>query len=478
MTTPSHLPATHLAPLFTDHMVLQSGRSNPIWGWDRPEQRVTLHIEGAPTPVPEVVVTARSDGTFRIACPALPVGGPYRLRMRGSRECVLEDVLVGEVWLASGQSNMEWKVAVSADGSLEIAEAVWPQIRMFTVDQQAAREPRAVVGGKWRPCSPETAGDFSAVGYYFARGVHQNLSVPIGIIDASWGGTRVEAWTSIDALRETMDVDAAVEHRIVLVSRNVFATCPSMPDALSPQNAPAALFHGMIAPLVPFGLRGVIWYQGESNVDDHVHYRDRLLSLVRDWRSRWGAEDAALHRLERGCLPRELPFYVVQLANFVASPAWAYLREAQAQALSEPATGIAVTIDIGDPDDIHPRNKQEVGRRLALLALARTYGRVDLEWSGPWLDRVEIDRGEARVWFRHAAGLRARGGGPVRGFALAGADRLYHRAEGRIDGDSVVLKSGDVPVPVAMRYAWADNPDANLENAASLPAAPFRTDRW
>ena len=430
-------------------MVLQSGRSNPIWGWDRPHQVVTLRVEGTRAALRDASVVAGADGTFRIACPELPVGGPYRLHVYGSLECVLDDVLSGEVWLASGQSNMEWKVSTSAHGGFEIAQARWPQIRMFTVAQRAAREPQAVVGGQWRPCSPETAGDFSAVGYYFAREIHRELSVPVGVIDASWGGTRVEAWTSVEALRRVMDVDAELAER-----------------ARSEKETPGALYHGMVAPLVPFGLRGVLWYQGESNVDNHSVYRDRLVALMRDWRARWGSE------------PSGLSFYFVQLAGFVESPAWAYLREAQAEALAEPATGMAVAIDIGDPDDIHPRNKQDVGRRLALLALAGTYGQSDLEWSGPWLDRVEIDRGQARIAFRHATGLRPRGGGEVRGFALAGVDRVFLPAEARIDGDAVIVTSTAVPAPVSVRYAWADNPDANLENASGLPAAPFRTDRW
>ncbi len=435
---------TRLASLFTDHMVLQSGRSNPIWGWDRPGQAVTLRIEAARSMLDVVTAVTEADGAFRIACPALPVGGPYRLHVSGSRECTLDDVLSGEVWLASGQSNMEWKVSMSAHGAVEAAQARWPQIRVFGVAQRAAREPQTLVDGSWRPCSPETAGDFSAVGYYFAREIHRRLSVPVGVIDASWGGTRVEAWTSIEALRSVMDIDAERAHS---------------------ENEPGALYHGMIAPLVPFGLRGVIWYQGESNVDNHPTYRDRFVALVRDWRAKWNGTG-------------EVAFYFVQLAGFVDSLAWAYLREAQAEALAEPATGMAVTIDIGDPDDIHPRNKQDVGRRLALVALAGSYGQSGVEWSGPSVDRVEIGPGGVRVAFRHAAGLRARGGGEVRGFALAGDDRVCRAAQARIDGDAVIVTSPAVEVPVTVRYAWADNPDANLENAAGLPAAPFRTDRW
>jgi sialate O-acetylesterase len=605
---------------------------------------VTLKVDGGGPPAAVVQTTTAADGTFRLACPELPGAGPYRLRVHGSRECVLDDVLVGEVWLASGQSNMEWKVAASAHAPREIAEGRWPHVRMFTVERQAAGQPQAEVVGVWRPSSPETVDDFSAVGYFFAREIHKALGVPVGIVNASWGGTRVEAWTSPEALRSVMSVDieleerarlgkdvdrirsdyfvrlarweaeslpidpgnhaesegwadsdfndgawrsfevpaswqsrgmlfngvvwfrkvvdlpaawaghdlrlslgaiddfdetyfngspvgfhrkgtpmahqirrryvvpgarvragknvvavrvfdhfgeggllgprselfletaarggdrlpltgpwrCQVEHRIDFVSGDVFGDCPPLPDALCVENAPGALFHGMIAPLVPFGLRGFLFYQGESNVDTHDTYRDRFVTLIRDWRTRW--DD-----------PR-LPFYFVQLANFVASPAWAWLREAQTGALTEPQTGMAVTIDIGDPRDIHPRNKQDVGSRLARLALARTYGQPGVEWSGPVLERVDIDGRQMRLRFAHGEGLRARGGGPPRGFAVAGADGVYREADARIVDGGVVAASNAVPVPVCVRYAWSDNPEANLENSAGLPAAPFRTD--
>jgi len=634
-----------LAALFTDEMVLQRGRPNPIWGFDRPGQIVTLTVEGPATTLAPASATTSPEGSFRLTCPELPAGGPYRLRVRGSRELVIENVLVGEVWLASGQSNMEWKVAQAADASREIAEAKWPEIRMFTVGRQVGREPLRLATGGWRASHPDTVHDFSAVGYFFARELYRELKVPIGIIDASWGGTRVEAWTSLPALKGVMDVDReleawslsddavapikrqydaalaawerenlpadvgnlgerqgwsaadhddgkwpsmrlpgawqgrgmafngvvwfrktvelppawaghdlllglgaiddfdhtyfngtlvgahpkgtpgayqirrvyrvpaalvrpgknmvavrvfdhfgeggllgpsiemyletkgpaalrvplagawryAVEREIPLVSGDVFQTCPAPPPVLVPQDAPGALFCGMIAPLVPFGLRGVIWYQGERNTEEHGHYASRFLAMIRDWRAHFGQG--------------EIPFYFVQLPNFVASPAWAHLREAQADVLSEAATGLAVAIDIGEPNDIHPRNKQEVGRRLSLLALARTYGRRDLEDSGPMLERLEIREGKVHAHFARAAGLRARGDGSLSGFTVAGADGVHHAARARVAGNTVELESPRVAAPLHVRYAWADNPDANLENAAGLPATPFRTDR-
>jgi sialate O-acetylesterase len=650
------MPELTLPSILSDEMVLQRGRSNPVWGWDRPGQRVTLSVEGVFGPEaagagldaarPSATAVASADGSFRLACPELPAGGPYRLRISGSTERVIDRVLVGEVWLASGQSNMEWKVSQAKDAEREIAAAQWPEIRMFTAARLASRDPSPIGGGRWRTCHPDTAHDFSAVGYYFARELHRELKVPVGIIDASWGGTPIEAWMSIGALRAVMDIDAElsqwsrpaseverirveyeaamvrweaeclpndtsnegeakgwarveldedgwpsmpvpgawqtrglkfngavwfrktieldaswsghdlslslgaiddfdhtyfngekvgahpkgtpgafqihrlyripgalvrpgknvvavrvfdhvgeggfvgpagemflettgpdrsrvslvgvwryqVERRIPLVSFDVFRTCPAPPSILVQQNSPAALFGGMIAPLVPFGLRGVIWYQGESNVEQHRLYAERMVAMIRDFRAQFGQVT--------------MPFYLTQLANYIASPAWACLREAQADALCEPSTGMAVTIDIGDRDDIHPRNKQEVGRRLSLLALARTYGRREVEDSGPALERVVFGEGNARAYFSHAAGLRARGGGnEVKGFTIAGVDGVHHSVVARIEGDTILLTSARVPAPKSVRYAWADNPDADLENGAALPAAPFRTAR-
>jgi sialate O-acetylesterase len=257
----------------------------------------------------------------------------------------------------------------------------------------------------------------------------------------------------------------AVEHEIPLVSGDVYQTAPAVPPGISTQSNAATLFNGMIAPLVPYGIRGAIWYQGEANVDEAASYRARFTAMIRDWRARWGEGD--------------FPFFFVQLASFRATPGWPLLREAQAQTLIEPATGMAVTLDIGNPTDIHPRNKQDVGHRLALLARAQVYGEPSLETAGPTLERTEVRGKEVRVHLSHAGGLRARGGAAVvTGFALAGADGVYHPAAARIDGSGVIVSSDAVPAPHTVRYAWADCPTANLENAAGLPAAPFRTDGY
>lgn len=641
-----------LAGLFSDHAVLQRDQANPVWGRDRAGQTVTLVVEGpaaaahAAAPVTATVTTtAAADGSWTLSCPPLPAGGPYTFHVRGSGERTVADVWSGEVWLASGQSNMEWRVGTSNDAEREVAAAQFPQIRMLKVPLTAADAPARDVAASWSVCTPENAGDFSAVGYFFARELHRKLGVPVGIINSTWGGTRVEAWTSLDGLRRVMDVEAelaarnlppaelarvkaeyaakllawetanfprdtgnagetngwaradfsdaawrtltvpgfwladdlhidgavwlrrefdvpaawagrelvlnlgaiddfdatylngrlvgampqgtpaayqlvrrytvpaaqvkagrnvlavrvfdqfgdggfagptpavfaecpslggarvslagtwryAVERAIPPVGGQVFATYPGPPAALQTQNAAAALYHGMIAPLVPYGLRGAIWYQGEANVGNAAQYRDRFTTMIRDWRTRWGQG--------------QFPFYFVQLADFREGGTWPWLREAQTQTLAEPATGMVVTLDIGNPADIHPRNKQEVGRRLALLALARTYGVARIEDSGPTLQRVAIEGAIARVLWNHAAGLRTRdGAADVKGFELAGADGAFHPAEATIEGESVRVTSAAVPAPRAVRYAWADAPATNLCNAAGLPAAPFRTD--
>jgi len=255
----------------------------------------------------------------------------------------------------------------------------------------------------------------------------------------------------------------AVEREAPLVPGGVYATAPTVPALLAPQNNPAYLFNSMIAPFVGYGLRGAIWYQGEANVEVANTYRARFAAMIRDWRKRWGQGD--------------FPFYFVQLANFTASPGWPLLREAQTQTLAEPATGMAVILDIGNPTDIHPRNKIDVGHRLALLARAKTYGETALEFSGPTIDHVEIAKETIRAHWLHAAGLRTRDGAPaVKGFELAGADGVYHPAEAKIDGSTIIVSTSLVTEPRFVRYAWADNPATNLENAAGLPAAPFRTD--
>lgn len=633
--------------LFTDNMVLQRGIAVPVWGWAAPGQRVTVSLRGAglPTVSPTALsatATADADGKWMARIGPLNAGGPYTLSASalaasGARTETRSNVLIGDVWICSGQSNMEWPVAASNDAQAEIAAANYPQIRLFTVPKTIATEPRRDVQSQWQVCSPATVGEFSAVGYFFGRHLNRDLKVPVGLIDSSWGGTVAEAWVSAGALRTMSDFRPAVaafdrnvaalrsgntdfdrlmadwwmkndpgtagrwanadfddsawktmslpqpwegaglpafdglvwfrrsfelgpnsagrdltlrlgtiddrdttwvngvqvgqsnEHNaqrvyrvpagVLRAGRNTLAVRVldtggaggfySAPDALRlegpagstpislagewkyqvstplaqttpvPQrldnnpNATTVLYNGMIAPLVPYGIKGALWYQGESNAGRAVQYQTLLPTLIRDWRTRFGVG--------------EFPFLIVQLANFMATsaqpddPPWAHLREAQAlTARNLPNTGLALAIDIGEAGDIHPRNKQEVGRRLALAARGIAY-RQPVTYAGPTYRAMRREANTLRLFFDHAEGLTAKdipaAGGSLRGFAIAGADGRFVWADARIDGNTVVVSSPQVPDPSAVRYAWANNPVANLTNRAGLPAAPFRTDK-
>jgi sialate O-acetylesterase len=407
----------------------------------------------------------------------------------------VQDVLVGEVWLASGQSNMEWPVANSADAEREIAAARFPLIREFDVTNTVADQPADTVAGEWRLCSPETAGRFSAIGYYFARSLHRRLGVPIGILNSTWGGTAIEAWTDLVTLQSTsawpaIDTrwqQAMAEHPERVANHPAERAAWQQADAqaratktLNPLPWPrppagpgtpyalSGLFNGMIAPLQPYALRGVLWYQGESNWRRPAEYAGLFPALIQAWRAQWGRE--------------ELPFYFVQLANFTVGDdptdrGWAWLREAQTRALALPNTGMVVTLDIGDPKDIHPRNKQEVGRRLALLARAQVYD-LPVDWSGPQFASAQREGAALRVRFTHVADGLTTEQKPPQAFEVAGADRKFFPATARLDRDTVIVSAPEVPEPVAVRYAWSNNPGANLFNGTGLPAAPFRSDDW
>lgn len=634
-----------LASLFCDHMVLQRNQANPVWGWDRPRQEITLTVDEGPVTVAPLHIRTGDDGSWHAVLPPLPAGGPYRIRISdGTTQRTIHDVLVGEVWVASGQSNMERALKDSAGAAKTIATETTPEIREFKVERTTALEPAREVAGRWTLCTPATAGSFSAVATYFALELHRRLHVPIGIVNSTWGGTRIQAWASIPAQRAVSDVDAELAHIAALapempkleaaydlkrraweranfatdtgiapesaawadpatndadwktlpvpaywqhhglkfngavwfrthvtipaawaghdlrlnlgpiddfdttyfngievghmgaehddayeiprhyviparlvkaggatiavrifdrggdggfagtdasmslspvgekatalplagewryrVERSIplvvsdWSTYP-LPTYPQPQDRPAALFNGMIAPLIPYGIRGVIWYQGENNTDAPRHYHALFTAMIRDWRTRWGQG--------------QFPFDFVQLANYKGGPGWPIIREQQAMTLAEPGTGMAVIIDIGDPDIIHPSDKRDVGHRLALLARSQVYGEPAIVTSGPTLKRVEIVGDCVKIHWVHAAGLRTRTGTPqVLGIQLAGADGRFFPATAKItDANTVAAVSPDVPAPIAVRYDFADNPDGNLENAAGLPAAPFRTD--
>jgi sialate O-acetylesterase len=632
-----------VASIFSDHMVVQRDAAIPVWGWDVPGQRVTVELAGQ-----AAAATAGADGRWQVSLPALPAGGPHMLTARGSETIVLGDVLVGEVWICSGQSNMEWPLSMAANGAEEVAAADFPAVRLYMAPKRISLTPVDDIAARWASCTPKNAATFSAVGYFFGRELHRRLGVPVGLINSSWGGTNAQTWTSAQGLasdpalggyledlararlltegeaeaafqaarreflaklpqdagnRGFADGWAAPDHddrawgsmelpdfwtrtgllthgvvwfrREVIVpagwcggdlrlslgavdknddtyfngvrvggltwaeapqswctprdytvsaglvkpGRNTiavramsnytgggmagpamlmqlapadrtkgqpvslagawrcrieqnFGVVPQVPEPASPrnQNMPTALFNGMVAPLIPFAMRGAIWYQGESNAADAARYRALFSALIRDWRRRWGLGD--------------FPFHFVQLANYVsqgkeadfADEPWPRLREAQSLTRSLPRTGMAVTIDIGEARDIHPRNKQDVGLRLARCALALDYGQP-VACLGPQFESLRREAGALRIEFAHAEGLRAEGG-VVRGLAVAGADRVFHVANARIEGTCVVASCPDVKEPVAARYGWSNCPTCTLYNRDNLPAEPFRTDDW
>ena len=479
-----------LAALFQDRMVLQRGRPVPIWGRAEPEEKVTVSFGQQ-----EVSTTTPADGRWILYLDALETqANPTEMVVTGKNRVVIADVLVGEVWLASGQSNMEWSLQRAERGAEEVAAADYPLIRMFKVEQAVSETPTDTMKGAWQTTHPSQAGGFSAVGYFFARDLYRKLGVPIGVIHSSWGGTGVEAWMSPAALasdpafavvnerwkKNLEEYPARMESYMTQLeawtAEQAAAKAsgqpfnqrrPAAPDGPGSKRTPTGLFNAMINPVLPYALRGVIWYQGENNADRATEYHALFASMITFWRAHFGQGD--------------FPFFWVQLANFNAGHPqgthWAVLREAQSKALALPDTGQAVAIDIGDPVDIHPRNKQEVGRRLAMIAKAQVYG-IPGDFSGPVFASAEKERNGMRVRFEHAVtGLIARDR-PLQSFEVAGADRIFRPARAVIDGDTVVVSSPEVRDPVAVRYAWSNAPVANLYNGAGLPAAPFRSDDW
>lgn len=474
-----------LPALFSDHMVIQRNLPVHVWGKSSPGEHVTVSFRGE-----ERAATADDLGRWSVYMPEGDPGGPFAMTVRGSNVVTLKDVLVGDVWVASGQSNMEMAVSSVDSAEQEIAAARHPKIRLFHVGRNVSNYPLDDVAARgWTECSPETVAEFSGVAYFFGRHLEEKLNVPMGLISTSWGGTPAEAWTSLHALsadaslmpafaswsdmmdrygetKARRDQQIADWQKAVDRAKASGTKPPSLPWAPNERFSwsPAGLYNAMIAPLTPFPIRGAIWYQGESNATKTGAplYAHLFQTMIQDWRRAWGVGD--------------FPFLFVQLANYKTGPdaKWPELREAQRQTLALRNTGMAVTIDIGDAVDIHPKNKQEVGRRLALAARHIAYGET-LDYSGPLFRQAVKDGSSIRVWFDHAAGLATRGGGPLRGFEIAGRDGKYVVAEAKIEGGSVVLSSAGVPEPQSVRYAWSDNPDGNLVNATGLPASPFHS---
>lgn len=503
--------APKLPGFFTDNMVLQRDKPVPVWGWDDPGAVVTVSFGGQTQQA-----TTNTQGKWMLRLAPMPANAQPQVLTVNDGAIRLNNVVIGDVWICSGQSNMEWIVNQSLDPAIEAAKVDTSLIRQMKVQHFAGDFPVQDLQSSWVPSNQHTIGGFTAVGYYFARRLHSELNVPIGLIATNWGGTRIEPWIPpvgyrmvpyLKQLRAHVDqVDVATEvgranyikafqelsvwasqaATELEAGRDTLPKKPNMPTYGRSHQDPTRLYNEMIHPLIPFAIRGAIWYQGESNGGEGDSYFHKKQALIGGWRSLWGQGD--------------FPFYFVQLANFQAAtnnPAgadgWARLREAQVKSLTIPNTGMAVTIDIGHPTDIHPKNKQDVGGRLAQWALAKEYGK-DIVPSGPLYKSMAVEGSAIRITFDHVGqGLMVgkktilKPYDPVeelapdalKRFAIAGADRVWHWADAKIDGDTIVVSSPVVTAPIAVRYAFSMNPEgANLYNKDGLPASPFRTDNW
>jgi sialate O-acetylesterase len=518
-----------LPAFIADHMVLQRDTAVPVWGWAKPGEEVTVLFAGQTK-----ASKADEKGKWLVKLDPLAASAEPREMKIGPR--VVKDVLVGEVWLASGQSNMGFPLSSAHNADQALAAAGDPLLRFFTVQNATAPQPQDNLRGRWDLSDPNSAKAFSAVAYFFARDLRAKLGVPVAILHSSWGGTPAQAWLSMDALRESPPFEnylkaydaALVKHRDVVAHpekmdayrqdlaqwqkevapafneamkawnagpRTSPKPTPARPEPANPDpmdipspssrpGTPSVIFNAKIAPLAGCAMRGALWYQGEANAGNGIEYRTLLPRLIGDWRRRWGQGD--------------FPFFIVQLAawDMDKNPApfhqWPWLREAQAMTVKTvPNTALAVAIDVGNPADVHPKGKEPVGQRLALAARKLAYGETQLVASGPVFREAKAEGANMRVTFSETGGGLVIGQAPWRaegdtpwpadklvGFTLAGEDQVWHDADARIDGDSVIVSSPAVTRPVAVRYAWANSPRCNLYNHEALPAAPFRSDAW
>ena len=423
------LAEVKLPTVIDSHMVLQRDAPLPIWGWADAGEEVTVNLGGN-----SATVKADSAGKWSVKLPAMKADGKaHTMTVSGSNTIKLEDILIGEVWVGSGQSNMEWQLKNTHGSGEAIKAADFKNIRLFHVPKIQKPAPADDVKADWKVCTPENIPTFSAVLYYYGKNLHEELDVPVGLINSSWGGSPIEPWTASNGKG-------------------------------------AGMYNGMIAPLQPFAIRGAIWYQGETNVlrKNGLAYYDRMKALIEGWRETWPQ--------------KELPFYFVQIAPWSGRyeagqlPA---LWEAQAKSLKLPHTGMAVTTDLVDNiGDIHPRNKLDVGKRLARWALAKTYGKKDVVYSGPLYKSMKVEGGKAHLSFAHAKGLSTRDGKSLTEFKIAGADGKFVAARAEISGETVIVSAGGVADPKAVRFGWHKVANPNLVNGAGLPAAPFQTDNW
>lgn len=466
--------------IFSHSMVLQQKQPNKVWGKADPGEEVTVKIAGQ-----SQQTTAGADGSWSVLLEPLPAGGPHELKISGKNDIAIGDVLVGEVWICSGQSNMQWPVQRTENADLAYAAANYPQVRMINFPQVGSQNPIWSHDQRtWAVCTPETVPNFSAVGYFFGRQLHQTLDVPVGMINNAWGGSAVEAWIQRDLLAEQDIFDATManweekEQTAEMLSGKSNRTeqedqkLKQLNRQMGGNHRPANIYNGVLKSHMGYGIRGAIWYQGESNAGRAYQYRELFPLMIQNWRDQWGQGD--------------FPFYWVQLADFMAEKpqpddsAWAELREAQTMTMSRlPNTGEAVIIDVGEGKDIHPRNKVIVGQRLARWALANQYD-LEVAYHSPSYDSMEKQGDKIVLSFDHVnGGWRPFDVKEPRGFAIAGADKKFVWADAKIiEGGRIEVSNSDVSDPVAVRYAWADNPVCNMFDQVGLPLTPFRTDEW
>lgn len=498
-TATSVLANVSLPSVVGSNMVLQRDQPLPLWGWADSGEKVTVTFAGQTKEV-----TTDASGKWSVKLDAMPANAqPQAMVIKGNNEIKLENILIGEVWIGSGQSNMQWDVNASMNPKEEAAAAEYPNIRLFNVPLVSSPVKNDNLNASWEACSPKSVPRFSAVLYFMGRHLHKELNVPVGLIASSWGGSRIEPWTPVEGFAQVpsqkdnartirmntpgySDYEASLQNylnqvqawaqegRELVKNRKPLPPLPDRPGPLAHGSQQlVGTYNAMIHPLVPFAIRGAVWYQGESNNGEGMLYTDRMQALIAGWRAVWQQGD--------------FPFYHVQLAPFnysrkspgedKATTALAEIWEAQAESVKRiPNTGMAVINDVGDLKDIHPTNKQEVGRRLALIALAKDYGKKDVVYSGPVYREHAIDGGVVRIKFDHTGGgLASRDGKPLTWFEVAGADGKFVAAEANVDGNDVVVKAAGVPEPKAVRYAFSQMAEPNLMNKEGLPAGAFRT---
>lgn len=470
-----------LPALIGDHMLVQRDMPVRIFGKATSGEAVSVAFQGQ-----NVQTRTDSLGRWEVWLQPMKAGTSGDMTIRGNNTLKVADVLVGDVWLGSGQSNMQWAVRQTNNAEQEMSSAKFPQIRLFYVPRKPSPTPVEDVDAQWMVCSPESVKDFSAVLYYFGRQLHQDLKVPMGLVHTSWGGTPIAAWLSGGALTANpklspfltywQDQIASYPDNYTRYEQNLKkweegggkGPRPGVPFGPGNPHEPTTLYNGMLAPLTKYTIKGALWYQGETEAgrgQGHI-YGDALMTLVQDWRKAFGQG--------------EFPFFWVQLANYgnaAKNGHWMKVQEGQVKATALRGTGVAVINDIGEPTDIHPKNKQDVGRRLALVARHVAYHQNGFEWSSPLYKQATKEENKMRIWFDHTgSGLKTRDNGPVKGFVIAGSDGAFMPAEATLQGSTVLVSSPQVPNPQSVRYAWDYNPAANLVNSDGLPAALFRTD--